>query len=696
MRCQKCKGWFSTNDNRRKYCNICTKANDHNTRTMKRQIHELNFIGVDGEGVLRPDGTHEYVLLSVGEKSLYNPKGEALTFLTIAEFLWQCYLDNPNSVFVGFYLGYDFTNWLKDLPEERAKILLSKEGIALRSRTQSGQNRVPFPVKYAGWEFDMLGMKRFKLRPQDSKSWMYICDTGAFFQTSLLNVINPKNWPDSPIVSKDEFEKVQLGKESRGTILDFYHPITSDLIAYNVLENKILSRLMNRYNKGLVNIGIQLNKKQWFGPGQAAQEWMNNIKTPTREDHENIIDPLIMEAGRAAYYGGWFEIFVHGHIPGLSHIYDINSAYPYIMSTLPCLLHGKWSTYTNPNDIRDNNNTNLTLVYGTIYGSNKWIGSAPHRTKEGRILRPQITKGWCWYHELKLAWECKLINKIDIELIHTYDPCDCPNPFHNLKELYYERLKLGKNTAEGKARKLVYNSAYGKCAQSIGAAKYANPIYASLITSGCRCMILNAIGSHPNLTEDVLMIATDGIAFKSEHPSLDLSENDLGKWSHSKASNLTLFMPGMYWDDSTRVKLAGGSDPTLKSRGVSAKALADQIAEIDDRFQNEFFPEIDLHINFSIVSPIQALARNKWYTAGLINLSSSRHIDSNPKDKRYPYNVILDRGMRRTIPYKEGPTLESTPYDKRFGMEMRELKEFESLSPDGDTIMLFANALGLK
>ena len=46
-----------------------------------------------------------------------------------------------------------------------------------------------------------------------------------------------------------------------------------------------------------------------------------------------------MEAARMTYYGGWFETFVNGVIPGTSYAYDINSAYPYAISTLPCLLH---------------------------------------------------------------------------------------------------------------------------------------------------------------------------------------------------------------------------------------------------------------------------------------------------------------------------------------------------------------------
>jgi hypothetical protein len=94
-------------------------------------------------------------------------------------------------------------------------------------------------------------------------------------------------------------------------------------------------------------------------------------------------------------------------------------------------------------------------------------------------------------------------------------------------------------------------------AQSVGQPKYANAVYASLITAGCRCMILDAIASHPLRTEAVLMIATDRIYFTAPHPALPVS-NRLGDWETKTLHNLTLFKPGTYWDDETRKKARSG------------------------------------------------------------------------------------------------------------------------------------------
>src|SRR5260370_38764958 len=75
-------------------------------RKAARQKHEVEFIGIDGEGVGRWRD-HKYVLIGCGEKSLQNESG--LTFTSVMDFLYTQYLENPAASFVGLFLGYDFT-----------------------------------------------------------------------------------------------------------------------------------------------------------------------------------------------------------------------------------------------------------------------------------------------------------------------------------------------------------------------------------------------------------------------------------------------------------------------------------------------------------------------------------------------------------------------------------------------------------
>ena len=241
-------------------------------RRAERKQHEVEFIGVDGEGVGRWKD-HKYVMLSVGDQSLTDSTG--LTFTSIMDFLYTQYRQQPTASFVGFYLGYDFTQWFKTLPEGRARMLLTPEGRAKRQR-RTNQQLGPFPVTWEGWEFDILGMKRFKLRPEGTKGqWMYVCDAGPFFQASLMSVIDPSKW-EVPVVTADEYAVLEEGKKNRDSAI-----LDDRMRAYNTLENRILARLMGRVNTGLVAAGIRLKKDQWFGPGQAAQAWLTLIKAPS-------------------------------------------------------------------------------------------------------------------------------------------------------------------------------------------------------------------------------------------------------------------------------------------------------------------------------------------------------------------------------------------------------------------------------
>lgn len=644
-------------------------------RKAARKVHNVEFIAVDGEGVGKWRD-HRYVLLGAGKEHIEAENG--LTFDMIANFLYMQYERHPNAAFVGFFLGYDFTQWLKNIPENRARILLTDAGRSFRTRTRSGENRTPFPVRLGEWEFDILGFKRYKLRRVGAKGWMYICDAGSFFQASLMSVIDPRQWAD-PIVTEKEYAILEEGKTNRDKAR-----LGPDMLRYMLLENDVLRRLLGRLNDGFCEAGIYLRKDQWFGPGQAAQAWLGlqgDVPTLARLSSHYGEDRLrILDKGRLTYYGGWFEIFAHGHIPGQSYEYDINSAYPYIASRLPCLLHGQWTSGTNnPGNLEPGR---IRISSARLAGSNRFIGAALHRLPDGRISRPLHTQGYFWQHELDAAVRAGLIDTIEYREWWEYAPCDCNPPIRAIAGLYDQRLRVGKNTSAGKSYKLIYNSMYGKFAQSVGSPKYGNPIYASLITAGCREMILNAIATHPMGSKSVLMVATDGIYLLSPHPSLPLSER-IGEWDMAVHNNLTLFKPGVYWDDKTREAIKRQEAPQFKSRGISGKDFASSIAEVDRQFydwtasypderdpmgnREGWFPQVTFKSGFSMITCQQALQRSKWFLAGAVG-SAELTQDSDPVGKRHSGWYDQEYKIYRSTPYETHGWEESAPYEKRFGM----------------------------
>lgn len=671
------------------------------TRTEERKLVR-DFIGVDGEGVtyrdesrdwydVMSDGSkflwegkrHEYVLLSVGSESLHRG-GQRLSTLDIFEFLWEQFCRNPKAIFVGFYLAYDFTQWLRDLPENRANILLSTQGIAKRQRKVE-YNLAPFPVEWQGWEFDLLDMRRFKLRPQGHKGkYLWVNDVGGFFQTSFLTAIEPKKWPE-PILSDLEFSTIKEGKESRSTA--GFDPA---MIKYNTLENDVLARMIKVLATGFDKMGVKLNSSQWYGPGQAAGKWLSIIKAPDKNSVEYNVPIQIQEAARASYTAGWFEIFAHGHIPGIVYEYDINSAYPYAIARLPCLEHGKWS--------RNVEETGWTLVDATVRGSHRRIGTMPHRTADGAICRPHSTRGWYWFNELLASINAGGTDSYIIHDAWNFDRFCHHEPFSDIASLYINRLNIGKNTPLGMAYKLVYNSAYGKLAQSVGSPRYANPIYASLITSSCRTMVWNAIASHPVGADAVTMVATDAVYFREPHPYLPISQ-ELGEWDRVERMNMCQFMPGLYWDDAAR---AGGK---VKSRGVAAGDLSSVIDQGDalwKEFPNKLpismkdwketsrsfntclaYPRLGVPIKFGLISARLAIHRNSWQECGAV-VNGPKYLSGSPHDKRDPYSAYVEDGVTWTRPYDISDRLESTPYEKRFGLELRDNQTVEDIiTPNG-------------
>jgi hypothetical protein len=616
---------------------------------------------------------------------------------------------------------------------------------------------------------------------------MYVNDTGSFFQKSFLKVIDPVDWSvkncedcrvqpclrheiaecpdckppacdDHSIVTREEFLAIERGKERRDSAV-----LDAEMIAYNKRENLLLARVMEKFREGLDHFGISLRVDQWYGPGQAAGKWIDiqgqHAKCARKSAQGRVLradnplarkdtpaatlDILVEKAARASYIAGWFEIMAHGHVPGTTWEYDINSAYPAVIKDLPCMAHGKW-------EIGCKGGSRLSplpkgaafrLVHATVSGSDPHIGAMLHRDAmyNNSICRPHNTHSWFWQDELEASRDAGLIDTIAIgcgedeckegskygsALTLTYFPKpSCGKLCAAMEDMYQERLRVVKNSPMGKAAKLVYNSVYGKFAQLVGSPAWASNIYASRITSGCRKMILNAIATHPERSKAVVMIATDGIYFTSEHPTLPVSKDKLGLWEESKHENLTLFKPGVYWDDDTREKITKGEAPQFKSRGVSARKFATQIEKIDAMFSTwngEFpadeksWPTVTFNAGFSQVSCKQALIRGKWDTAGDVSTTGKLTQNSFPDSKREwalvesdctledaAFRIVGEYDQEYKI-YRSKPVIMndivSAPRKENQATEY--LKDngelFDSLTPDGPVNSLFASVLGVR
>src|SRR5262249_37945216 len=152
------------------------------------------------------------------------------------------------------------------------------------------------------------------------------------------------------------------------------------------------------------------------------------------------VPAYFLDAAQRSYFGGWFEIMAHGIILGTTYEYDINSAYPHVISSLPCLLHGKYSKGRYPADRTPCERRKrpplpdgaIRLVRGEVTGDDRYIGAMLHRTADLRICRPHQTAGWFWQHELDAAMTAGVVKTVEYREWATYEPCDCPPPVRRI------------------------------------------------------------------------------------------------------------------------------------------------------------------------------------------------------------------------------------------------------------------------
>ena len=499
-------------------------------------------------------------------------------------------------------------------------------------------------------------MKRFSLRRRTASGkgpWMHICDAGPFFQSSFLKAINPASWPD-PICSREIFARIEAGKKERASA-----KFDQTMIEYNVAENAVLADLCARLNEGFLHMGFKLQKRAFYGPGAVASIWLKKMKAKKPEGRP----PALETALRASYYGGRFEIAAHGPV-GTLYEYDINSAYSFEIANLPA----EGGTWKRIKKLTRAKGASHVLCHIQYFSEDKYLGPFPHRHARGkRIDYPLNGMGWYWLREMEAAE--KAIAGLSWHLLEAwaYWPLSDEKPFASIRDLYQFRLDAGKNSPGGKAAKLAYNAPYGKMAQSIGDPPFANAFYASLITSGTRAKILDAIASHREKTKSCAMIATDGVYFFSPHSTLDIDAQALGKWDCAVKSDMVLFMPGFYWWANSGLRSRGCSaDGFVKIRSDVARQWE---AALRSRGQVKNWPEFSVDQLFGFVSPALALARGKWETCGALE-KPDKKFTADPSNKRGPAYVI-DK-IIRSKPHVGDASIESTPYDKSFGQDLQE------------------------
>lgn len=603
------------------------------------------FRGIDGEGgnVAEPGtlfGTrHQYLSLRAGEYLLET--GNPLRYDDCFTFLTKLPSYRIN---VAYFFDYDVTMMIRTMPEERATRLLKRH---LRVNAHGGI----MPLDFDGWQIEYLPHKEFRVRDvsdgNDRAKWFTINDTGQFFQGSFLSTL--KKWN---IGTESEQAFIKRGKEMRSDFAE----VTDETRAYNALECVLLEQLMAEFRQVCEETGYV--PKKWQGPGYLASAMLDAHSVPRRDDIPILSNDSFRMLAQAAYYGGRFETTAIGPIPGPVYQYDINGAYVALLRSLPCLLHGTWrQVHSRPRS---------GLWFGEVdfnHDKQRCLYNLPVRRHDGSIYYPKMAHGVYWSSELEAAERAGT----SIQFVNGWvysSKCDC-RWFDFVDDYYKRRLALGK-TNKGYVLKLAGNSIYGKLAQSIGYAPWANPVWAGLITAGCRAMLIDAYSQvakyEDEKGENCVMLATDGL-FMMCPLNLPTSKN-LGEWELTVHENgMFIVQPGVYFleDDA-------------KTRGVEKGRISNMRAEFDAAFEEQVRTGVYQSVKVKVdnfVTAKQAINRGKWELAGTWS-KDDREITLATHPKRSSGVMwwsphATGKNFLRTfaLPPQEGVV--SVPYDRVIG-----------------------------
>lgn len=491
------------------------------------------FYGLDGEGqtdhFVNVPGRHRYIMLcAASEKGkeyyIENPNG--LTTIQCFEFLLS--LPANNSKFFTYSFGYDLTKILEDLDDCLIYNLVRPE---LRRR-EVNERIVLVPIFWPSRKprYSLNWMNgRFTIRkvqgtayvldpvtggPRATYTWgssHVIHDVWRFFQGKFTSALEDWKLPDhvEPTERKQILDRMREMKDKRS---QFDRLTFEEIRSYCLEECRYMATLARRLTDAHIKAGIPL--KNYFGAGSSAEAMllvMNAKEHVRRGREENPVPPEVEHATWCAFFGGRFENSRIGSVPGPVYGKDISSAYPYQLTSLPCLIHGKWRHTKNRKDIEKTRTALIRYVLEEPTIRRNWAPFPFRIKKTGSIAFPEMSGGgWIWQDEY-LAGERLFSNVRFIEAYIYETHCDC-RPFKDIPKYYAYRVRIGKE-GPGIVVKLGINSCYGKTAQTIGGepGTFHSWIWAGLITSGCRAQVLVAMAAHKDL-DNLLMVATDGIA----------------------------------------------------------------------------------------------------------------------------------------------------------------------------------------
>lgn len=409
------------------------------------------------------------------------------------------------------------------------------------------------------------------------------------------------DWDDVPVTPGDKWTLIQ----AKDYIDDNYGTIKK----YARKDAELVRDLWKEAIRVGEGVGIPMGRP--FSTGYLGESYLNEhlYEKPG-------VGPYDMaKMAWESYAGGRFEILKRGNIGPVAGP-DINSAYPYVISTLPDPKTLEWHHPENPS---------IEAIRQADYG----FVRATVTTDQSRPIQPFAIKDESDDILKYPALESHTVTVVKDIFIHAYDngyleSLDIQEawlghatdgtqyPFDFVSGLYARRQEAkanGKDSLETML-KVVLTSMYGKFCQTtpkrrkftekqqlekheyfvgtlslpefiraeyengfiewLEAGSWFNPFLAAYTTGKTRLQLHKAVLDH-NLEHDVVMLATDCLMI--EQPAFDESgfinakvSDGLGNWDYDYSGEAFVIAPGIYqvdMDDKTKVQTRGFKEADL-------------------------------------------------------------------------------------------------------------------------------------
>jgi DNA polymerase elongation subunit (family B) len=489
---------------------------------------------------------------------------EATTFEEVIAFLTK--KKHRGTVFWTFNLQFDVEHLLKTSNDKQFLEDIYYEGV-----------RRP-GIKYMGCTFQYIPKKLFKLCKNGHCATFY--DIAQFFNGAGLN--------------KAATQYLGIGKlpdvdaEKIGSEKGYYEENRSLVLEYCQRDAELTLKLAKVVEETFTSNGISFRTP--ISQAKISEMYVrDHYKYPKVPDGLNEAHSW----AHKAYHGGLFWTLQRGFFREPLYSFDINSAYPAVMSKLPHWGNGEFKWTDHPGDGE----------YGwyAVEFNCPWIPMEEfkdgyqidicYRDKElkltvnpKRIIYPNGTRRaivtkveYEWMHAHNYA--CRFITGLEWH----FKQNKYKSPFEWMPKIFEKRIAIKKKDKTGMlqyALKILLNGLYGKTAQAKkGMGILTNFFYASYITAVTRLQVAEVALKHLG---DVIEIATDSVTLTKDISAEIPISKSLGEWG------LDTYQEGLFIGSGMRQEWRElGGEYVTYARGLTDKRDFDLLAFLT-RYREEY------------------------------------------------------------------------------------------------------------